>query len=60
MILGFPEEKEIKVQDYNVMTGKYKYTRYMAMDIINKDGLRGLFNILVWNKQRKSLRPFKA
>jgi len=60
LIIGYPKKETIKVLDYNFYTGKFVYTKYMSMDIVNRPGVRGLFNIKSFDERRGKLRPFKG
>ncbi|MDH5178814.1 MAG: hypothetical protein OEZ39_17485 [Gammaproteobacteria bacterium] len=58
LIVGYKTNRVISVKDYPVFTGRYDYTEYTSMDIINKPNQTGVFNIKSWKSAAAGSTPF--
>lgn len=58
LIVVYPRQAIVKVKDYDLWTGKYTYSPFTIMDIINNRQTRGLLTIKTLDRPDSEWRPF--
>jgi len=60
LIIGYPDETEVKIEDDRGVLRSYRYEPYISAEIVNSETARGLFDVLTLATPNAPFKPFQG